>query len=177
MKANKPNKRFVKRNNSLFNSYTPPPPQQTWCLWHFGTISMTQRPEQRLHPIGDEYHPSVAMTTVTRDEPVLKNTHAKAPNISNDFTGDLIPLNQTTSSETISPFSPSGRGFRLKMCTTTAAQTTDATTSCPSPSASTERTTCTSLRTATLTPTPGCSTTWPVWSAGTCPTCRGSCWA
>lgn len=73
-------------------------------------------------------------------------------------------------------FSVSGRGFRLKMCTTTAAQTTDATTSCPLPSASTARTMFTSLRTATLTPTPGCSTTWPVWSAGTCPTCRGSCW-
>lgn len=169
MKVNERNKRFVKRNNSLFNSYTAPPPHwQTWCLWPFVTISKTLCDSRT----GDKYHPLVAMTTVTSDEPVLKNTHANAPNISHD----LIPLNQSTSCETISLFSLSGRGFLLKMCTTTAAQTTDATTSCPSPSASTERRTFTSLRTATRTPTPGCSTTWPVWSAGTCPTCRGSCW-
>lgn len=78
MKVNKPNKRFVKRNKSVFNSYTPPP-RQTWRLWHFVTVSMTQRPEQRLRPIGDESHPLVAMTTVTSDEPVLENTRANAP--------------------------------------------------------------------------------------------------
>lgn len=74
-------------------------------------------------------------------------------------------------------FSIAGRGFLLKMCTTTAVLTTGATMSCPSPSVLTVRMTSTSLPTATPTHTPGCSTTWPAWSAGTCPTCRGSSWA
>jgi len=71
-------------------------------------------------------------------------------------------------------FAVAGRGFQPKTCTTTVALTTAATMWCPSPSVSTERTMYTNLLTATHTPTPDCSTTWPAWSAGTCPTCRGS---
>lgn len=69
-----------------------------------------------------------------------------------------------------------GKDSRLRMCTITVALTIGETTWCPSPSALTERMMCTSLLTATPTPTPDCSTTWTAWSAGTWTTCRGSSW-
>lgn len=69
-----------------------------------------------------------------------------------------------------------GKDSRLRMCTITVALTIGETTWCPSPSALTERMMCTSLLTATPTPTPDCSTTWTAWSAGTWTTCRESSW-
>lgn len=154
---------------------------QTWRLQRFLSISMTHFPGQRLRLIAHMWGETIFSghhDVVTNDELTSRcSTHMSKPykHLSqlhrryNSFKSERFFWNDPLFS------SLSGRGFRLKMCTTTAAQTTGATTSCPLLSALTERTMFTSLRTATLTPTPGCSTTWPVWSAGTCPTCRGSC--
>ena len=107
--------------------------------------------------------------------PYLHQMHFKSSRL-NVLKWKTQTINDLSSSQCVCVFAVTGRGFRLKMCTTIVAPTTDATMSCLSPSASTERMTYTSSPTATPTPTPDYSITLPAWSAETFPTCRGNSW-
>lgn len=74
----------------------------------------------------------------------------------------------------LSFFLVTGKDYQPRMCITTAAPTIGGTTWCLLPSVSTVRMTFISFHTATPTPTPVCSITWPVWSAEISITCSES---